>query len=364
MTSLSYKPQSFLTQALSTGLASRLSKDPESLLILTTVPQARTAKRHAQQINYAEIDNINEDFDFEDTPVSTKNTTSLMNNNQINTNNQKQFLKPVRLAHKIDSLEDELRLQELAQKPSDVLIPIRINVEYNGGSSRLVDFFMWNLNESLISPHQFAVLLCNDLEIPTSLIPEIAESIMKQIDDYNFILTLQLPPNVEYHVIVDLAVSLDKKLYQDKFEWDLCQTDVTPESFAEIVVADMGLSLEFKPAISHALHEVVLRLKKEIADGSYNHELHKYQQLSGLIFESGIRISTETSVHNGNNHWEPIVEILTPWEIEKREIERERNIRRLKRENMRRETDDYASNKRRAIASRRRYDELEGTWRG
>lgn len=362
--SLTYESTSFQPQALSTGLHSRVTKDPENALIINTAPQGRSAKRNAQQINYAEFDNV-DDFEFEDTPSSTLNASLASANAQFNANTQKLLLKPAKIIHSVVGGEDESqKLQELVHKPQeDILIPIRLDLEYNAGNSKLVDFFMWNLNEALITPEQFATSLCNDLDLPGTINQEIVESINKQIEDYNFVSTLQPPNNVEIHVVIDLAVSLDKKLYQDKFEWDLYQTDVTPETFADIVVADLGLSLEFKPAISHSLHEVVLRLKKEISEGTYNHELQKYQQLAGLIFESGIRIRTESSVHNGNNHWEPIIEVLTPWEIEKREIERERNIRRLKRENMRREVDEFSSNKRRAIMSRRRYDELEGTWK-
>lgn len=361
MSQLEYQSKSFLPQALATGIQSRISKDSSNALIVHTAPQGRQAKRHAQQINYAEFDNPNDDFDFEDAHHSSHTATSAAND-RINANTQKLFLKPARRSRHPAGIDDEQKTQTLLRQQS-ILIPIRLDFEYNNGNSKLIDFFMWNLNESLISPQQFSSILCGDLELPNHLQQEISESIQKQIDEYSFASNLQLPSNKEYHVIIDLSVNLDKKLYQDKFEWDLSQSDVSPEYFADIVVADMGLPLEFKPAISHSLHEVILRMKKEIIDGTYNHELHKYQQLSGLIFESGIRITTEASSHNGNDQWEPIVEILTPWEIEKREIERERNIRRLKRENIRREVDDFSSSKRRAGVGRRRHDELEGSWK-
>ncbi|CAK7909348.1 chromatin structure-remodeling complex subunit Sfh1p [[Candida] anglica] len=391
--SLSYQPKSFLPQALATGLQARMSKDPSNALIVQTAPQGRQAKRHAQQINYAEFDNLNDDFDFEDT-TNLNTTASSVTNSQMSANSQKFFLKSARRSRHPEGIDDEEKVKAIAVSTTStssnsmvvpttgdsqivnhpagaagstsaaVLIPIRLDFEYNNGNSKLVDFFMWNLHETLLTPHQFATLLCGDLELPNHLQNEITESITKQIEDYSFASSLQLPSNKEYHVIIDLSVNLDKKLYQDKFEWNLAQNDVTPEQFADIVVADMGLSLEFKPAIAHSLHEVILRMKREILEGVYNHELHKYQQQSGLIFESGIRILTESSNHNGNDQWEPIVEVLTPWEIEKREIERERNIRRLKRENIRREVDDFSGgNKRRAGVGRRRHDELEVGWK-
>lgn len=364
MYSLTFNNKSFYPQALSTGLNSRISKDPDNALIQYTAPTGRAAKRNTQQINYAEFDNYNDDFEYEENPTPNPNSSNIVVNTQIQQQpTQKHLLKPARGTPYLKDLEDEQKLSETIHKKGDILIPIKLNLEYNNGNSRLIDFFMWNYGESLITPQQFALILCNDLELPSSLQLEIVDSINKQIEDYNFVTTLQLPPNMEFHVIIDLSVSLDKKLFQDRFEWDLEQNDVTPEEFSDIVVSDLGLSLEFKPAISHSLHETILRLKREIAEGSYNHELHKYQQLGGLIFERGIRITTESSTHNGNDHWEPIVEILTPWEIEKREIEKERNIRRLKRENVRREVDDFSSTKRRALLNRRKFDELEGSWK-
>ncbi|CCE80317.1 Piso0_003430 [Millerozyma farinosa CBS 7064] len=354
MSSLSFQSKTFFPQALSTGLHSRISKDPDNSLILNTAPQGRTSKRNAQQINYAEFENLNDDYDFEDVPTAT-GTTNAMVNNHIGSNTQKHLLKHARTTRYPEALDDDQNIEEVA-KQTDLLIPIRLNLEYNNGNSKLVDSFMWNINDSLISPQDFATILCTDMELPAHLHQEITDSITKQIEEYNFVSSIQLPPNRDYHVIIDLSVNLNKQLYQDRFEWDLVQNDVSPEEFADIVVADLGLALEFKPTISHALYESTLRMKKEIMDGTYNHILHKYQQVSGLIFECGIRISTESSVHNGNDQWEPVVEILTPWEIEKREIERERNIRRLKRENMRREVDDHGT-KRRA-PYRRRLDDL------
>lgn len=357
--SLTYNTQSFQPQALSTGFVSRVTKDPDSAIIVNNVPQERSAKRNAQQINYAEFDNVNDDFEYEE-DGNLSATTYPSANTHITATVQKHLLKPARLARSSEIFTDDIFADVSQKMMPEALIPIKLNIEYNAGASKLVDFFMWNVNESLITPEQFASLLCSELELPNLIHLDIVDSINKQIEDYNFVNNAQLPPGNEYHVIIDISVNLDKKLYEDKFEWDLVQTDVTPEKFAEIVVADLGLSLEFKPAIAHSLHEMSLRLKKELIDGTYNHELHKYQQLAGLIFERNIRIRTDSSIHNGNAVWEPFIEILSPWEIEKREIERERNSRRLKRENMRREVDDFSGSKRRAT-TRRRLEELD--WR-
>lgn len=356
---LSYTSQSFLPQALSTGITSRINKDPDSAIIVNNVPQERSAKRNAQQINYAEFDNVNDDFEYEEDKSSSAAAFPSANTHNI-TPVQKHLLKPARLARSNEIFEKDIVPDISGKLSADTLVPIKLSLEYNAGASKLIDFFMWNADEALVTPEQFALLLCLELELPNLLQQDIVDSINKQIEDYHFVIHAQLPQGVEYHVIIDLSVNLDKKLYEDKFEWDLNQTDISPEEFALIVVADLGLALEFKPAISHSLHEMVFRLKRELLDGSYNHELHKYQQLAGLIFERSVRIRTDSSIHNGNAVWEPFIEILSPWEIEKREIERERNTRRLKRENMRREVDDFGGVKRRAT-TRRRVEELD--WR-
>lgn len=354
MSGLSYDASSYYVQALASSISKRLIDEPDNSLVLNIAPTGRQAKRNAQQINYSE--DFVDDFEFEDTPTSTFTKNSI-NNNQQQSIIQK--FSPARNLPHINDLEDESKLNELAHK-TDILIPIKISLENPNATHKIIDFFMWNLNETLITPAQFSEILCNDLELPNSMQLQITESIYQQIDDYNYVSTLQLTPGNPYIVVIDLSVSLNKQLYQDKFEWDLNQEEVTPETFAHNVVADLGLSLEFKPAISHALYEIIIRVKRDILEGTFNTEIHNLHMVRGLVFESGIRISTEASAQNGNDHWEPIVEVLTPAEIEKRENERIRNMRRLKRENMKRDYDEYSSNKRRQVFSRRKFDELGG----
>lgn len=353
--SLTYQGNPYDPQALSSGLFSRVTKDPDSAIIVNSIPQERSAKRNAQQINYAEFDNINDDFEYDEERNGSNNTIPSASTHVVSSV-PKHLLKAAKLTKPISACDKE---QAIAKTGEQLLVPIKLNIEYNSGTSKLVDFFMWSVDESLVSPEQFASILTSDLELPTHVNQDIVDAITKQIEEYQSILTCPLPAGQDYFVIIELSVNLDKKLYEDKFEWDLQQTELSPEDFAETVVGDLGLSLEFKPAIAHSLHETILRIKREILEGTYNNELIKYQQLSGLIFESSIRIRTDSSLHNGNAVWEPFIEILSPWEIEKREIERERNTRRLKRENMRREVDDLSGTKRRAMTRRRD----ENDWR-
>lgn len=355
MTTLSYDSSSFYVQALASSISKRLLDERDNSLLLNIAPTGRQAKRIAQQINYSE--DYTDDFDFEDSPTSTFGTKG---NAGTQSTTSAQKYSAARKTPVIKSFEDEQKITDLGSK-SDVLVPIKLSLENSNSTHKLADFFMWNLTESLVTPSEFAEILCGDLELPSTMSLQIAESIIQQIEEYSYASNLQLPNNNPCNVIIDLSVNLNKQLFQDRFEWDLNQKEITPEEFALIIVSDLGLSLEFKPAISHALHEIILRAKKEIIDGTFNNEIHNLHLVRGIIFENGIRVFTETSVQNGNDHWEPLVETLTSSEIERRENERIRNLRRLKRENMKRDYDDYSGAKRRHVG-RRRLEELD--WRG
>lgn len=357
---LDHTRASFNTQALATSLLRRLLDDPNNSLLLNIAPTGRQAKRNAQQINYSE--DFADDFDFDDNlPAGLAKIAAA---GGIDRSLQHVIrLMPAKKTPRIKALEQELRapastnITTSESAVPDMLIPIKLSVENPNLTHKLVDYLMWNISDNAVTPAEFAQVLCNDLELPYPMQLLIADSIIQQMEEYSFVSNLQLPFGRPCIVIVDVSVNLNKQLYQDKFEWDLNQSQVLPETFAEIVVADLGLSCEFKPAIAHALHELIIRVKKEIIDGSYNNEIHNTHLLRGLIFESGIRISTESSIQNGNDHWEPIIEMLTPAEIERRENERIRNLRRLKRENMKRDYDDMSGSKRRGQV-RRKYDDM------
>lgn len=355
----SFDTNSYYVQALCTSLPKRLH-DSTNSLILNTQPTGRQAKRVAAQINYAE--DYVDDFESEDTPSVNNPSRSAANNNQQSQINVQKFT-PAKKTIPLKDLEIESKILEQSHKPQ-IPIPIKLSVEFPNGNSKFVDFFTWDLNEAIITPSKFSEILCNDLDLPNSMQQQISESISQQIEDYAYVANLQLPLNSPYIVIIDLSVSLHNQLFQDRFEWDLNQSEITPETFAKVVVAESGLANEFAPAIAHALHENIIRIKKEIVDGTYNNELNNLHQLRGLIFDSGIRINTENSKLNGNDRWQPIVEMLTPSEIERRDLERSRNLRRLKRENAKRgDFDDFGVLKRRNLGSRRKFDELEGSWR-
>ena len=146
-------------------------------------------------------------------------------------------------------------------------------------------------------------------------------------------------PDDAYRCIVSLNINMMKKVYTDKFEWSLLHPPGMAEKFSRQTCADMGLGGEWVPVMAHAIYEAVLRLKREacesggiVGGGGFGGEMDNLA-LEGR--EAGWRFDNESLA----DEWEPKVEVLSKEEIEKREYDRERQIRR-----MRRETARFSSN--------------------
>ena len=138
-------------------------------------------------------------------------------------------------------------------------------------------------------------------------------------------------PDDTYRCIVTLNINLQNRLYTDKFEWSLLHPPGIAEQFAKQTCADIGLSGEWVPAMAHAIYEAVLRLKKEACESGGLVGSGDVDNLALDGQEAGWRFDHEHLA----DEWEPKVEVLTKEEIEKREGDRERQIRRLRRETAR-----------------------------
>lgn len=139
-------------------------------------------------------------------------------------------------------------------------------------------------------------------------------------------------PDDTYRCIVTLNINLMNRLYTDKFEWSLLHPPGFAEMFAKVTCADLGLSGEWASSMTHAIYEAVLRLKKEACE---NGGLVGDGEIDNDAVEPSIGAGWRYDQEHLCDEWEPKVEILSPEEIEKREGDRERQIRRLRRETAR-----------------------------
>ena len=143
-----------------------------------------------------------------------------------------------------------------------------------------------------------------------------------------------LNPDDTYRCIITLSIYLSSKLYQDKFEWSLLHPPGAAEAFAKQTCADMGWNGEWVMAITHAIYEAVLRLKKEACEGGM--VMIGGNVLGGEVDNQALRpeegAGWRYDIDDFGAEWEPKFEALSKDELEKREGDRERQLRRLRRE--------------------------------
>ena len=180
--------------------------------------------------------------------------------------------------------------------------------------------------------------MCLDLDIPPQVFAsQISTAIRTQIEEYAPVAEIQIPEETEMRVIVNIQLHLAKHLLRDQFEWNLSSNELTPEDFANLLCHDLSLSsgipnfspsnVDFPPSLAHAIHESLLRIKKDALEGN----LPMFINEAAYGLEAGIRLDTESLC----SRWSPTLELLSRDEIERREGDRERQIRRLKRDTAR-----------------------------
>jgi chromatin structure-remodeling complex subunit SFH1 len=139
-------------------------------------------------------------------------------------------------------------------------------------------------------------------------------------------------PDDTYRCIVTLNINLMNRLYSDKFEWSLLHPPGFAEMFAKVTCADIGLGGEWVSAMTHAIYEAVLKIKKEACE---NGGLVGDGEIENDAVDPTIGAGWRYDHEHLCDEWEPKVEILSKEEIEKREGDRERAIRRLRRDTAR-----------------------------
>ena len=135
---------------------------------------------------------------------------------------------------------------------SEVLVPIRLDMDIEG--QKLRDTFLWNKNESLLTPDQFAEVLCDDLDLnPLHFVPAITAAIQQQIDNFPAEHENLLKEQQDQRVILKLNIHIGNISLVDQFEWDLSDENNSPEEFAKKLCSDLSLGGEFVTAIVYSI---------------------------------------------------------------------------------------------------------------
>ncbi|KAI5119057.1 hypothetical protein M0805_005923 [Coniferiporia weirii] len=270
--------------------------------------------------------------------------------------------------------QDALESQALKRA---ALVPVR--VEFETETHRIRDCFMWNLNDDLVKPEAFARIFCTDLDLPIAPWAEtVANQIRAQLEEYEGIASMDLTSSVdgyadvaegdpmdvevsECRVILSIDVQIATYHLLDHIEWDLL-SPLTPEAFSQQLCADIGLTGEAAPLIAHALHEEILKHKKDaiewgviggdvttsrdVMDDSEKREKGVLKDKTGLGLGPGSwgraprdglgrgprALKSVWKDWNDSEEYATRFEVLTTEEVERREVERERASRRLRRE--------------------------------
>ncbi|KAG9296393.1 hypothetical protein G9A89_014985 [Geosiphon pyriformis] len=304
-------------QAIWTTYSNRL-KEGNTSLLLPVISKRRT--RGAGPSSYVE-DMVtdeeefwgNDEFKRGITPVDKTGTVrpTLSREGTGDKPVQKRFMR--RTKHVYKSVKEVERMAD----QNEILIPIRLDIDFE--HHKLRDTFTWNLNEKIITPENFAEIMCNDLDISVDTYsPMIAESIRTQINDYEPTAEKSLKQE-DNRVTITLDVQVGKMNLRDRFEWDL-SSDLTPEEFSRLLTADLGVGGEFAPIIAFNIHEQLLRHKNEILNDS---------DTESEPLQSAFRALDEAE------DWSPVLGTLTTEELEKLVLDKERSFRRLRRETSR-----------------------------
>lgn len=306
-------------QALQTGYSSRLRLGKTSLMV-TSVPAPRK-----RGVSYVEFEDEFDD-DEEDPSFSTHDEESRQFNRHDRNSNQAGKIEIKRQAAPNKHVQyTPEQLRDIASR-EEQLVPIRLSFDVE--HTKVVDFFLWDVTDPSLTPEQFAIMTCQELELPVGYTSNIVNAIKSQLNDHAELAAIKIPEDASLHVIIHLSINLDKELFEDKFEWDLNSKDLSPSAFAKIVVAELGLTREFWPAITHALYEQILGMKRAIfVDGTLidvDNDIATYAKNR----DAGLRQISGDSTE----YWTPTLEIMSQADMEKREMERERMIRRMKRD--------------------------------
>ncbi|KAJ3111200.1 hypothetical protein HDU96_005900 [Phlyctochytrium bullatum] len=156
--------------------------------------------------------------------------------------------------------------REQVAQIAENLVPIKLDLEFEG--FRLRDNFMWNLKvERFMTPQKFVELLCEDLNLSVATYgPIITDSIKAQLQEHMVSYQSEVPPEEDMRISINLDLQFGTYTYRDRFEWDL-SSPLTPEEFAKMLAADLGLGGEFAALASHAIHEQLQRGKMVLAAG-------------------------------------------------------------------------------------------------
>jgi hypothetical protein len=246
-----------------------------------------------------------------------------------------------RVVHPLQMTADEKRgavvmLGGNAKLPVD-LVPIRLDVDMDG--YKLRDTLMWNLNEETLSMEEFAEITCRDFDLPPTIGQAVIKSMKEQLQEHREAATmlrnaggLTALKGVRVRVKLDVTVGLLQLI--DQLEWDLGTSLVTPSTFSEQYVRELGLPREFVVVIANDILEQIAHIRRALLLVGFT------KDADGTIKANDVDLQSLILPPVGNvrrdpmslNEFTPLITELEAMEVEKIELGRDREARRKRRQ--------------------------------
>ncbi|KAL6068938.1 SWI/SNF chromatin-remodeling complex subunit [Balamuthia mandrillaris] len=200
-------------------------------------------------------------------------------------------------------------MEDNSGEEEDSLVPIRLDLFLDGIA--LKDTFVWDLNETSVTPEQFAKTLCIEMDFPERFEALIASSVQRQLSASQkwraAQRTIRPPPHLrDSLMLIQLRLTVNGVSLTDQFEWDTSSNNpITPECFAAMLCRDLGLSREFQVCIAHSIREQVVAHKRALVEGDMQHFKERLRAPPSTSALGCLRDEEELS------QWTPCVSTIT-----------------------------------------------------
>ncbi|KIJ33516.1 hypothetical protein M422DRAFT_35431 [Sphaerobolus stellatus SS14] len=130
----------------------------------------------------------------------------------------------------------------------------------------------------------------------------------------------------ESRILIKLDILVGSMKLDDQFEWDASCPSNSPEQFAELYAAELGLPGEFTTAIAHQIREQIFAYRKTMASG----QVIEDEDLRPTLLPPVTRSTVARSLEGASAHM-PLLNYMSDGEIERNERERDKELKRKRR---------------------------------
>ncbi|KAL0232026.1 hypothetical protein PCE1_003022 [Barthelona sp. PCE] len=144
-----------------------------------------------------------------------------------------------------------------------VYVPILLNIVQDG--CVLNDRILWDARDNSLTVDVFSRITCLDLGLPDSFIPEIEESMNSQVEKAKELMR-EIDSTKPHVVPIFLDLSVGSIRYRDQFLFNLSDKICQPSKFADLLVAEMSLPVDFAPLITWEIWYQAIQKPPNVGD--------------------------------------------------------------------------------------------------